>query len=103
MLLLPALVLLDKLVHQYFPNFYLVFSGGRGETDKRSLVTIRKEGFYYYAIDYVYDTLVTTLEAIIRKPVSLFSGCYLYFVTLEEINLKYWVGFKDDDYRLALA
>ncbi len=103
MLLLPALVLLDKLVHQYFPNFYLVFSGGRGETDKRSLVTIRREGFYYYAIDYVYDTLVTTLEAIIRKPVSLISGCYLYFVTLEEINLKYWVGIREDDYRLALA
>ncbi len=102
-LLLPSLVLLDKIVHQHFPKFYLLFSGGRGEIDKRSLVTIRKEGIYYYAVDYVYDTLVSTLEFIIRKPVSLFSGCYLYFVRLEEINIKYWVGIRKEAHQLSIA
>jgi hypothetical protein len=101
LLLLPALVLLDKLVHQFFPKFYLLLSGGRGEIDKRSLVAIRRGGFYFYLIDYVYNVLVARLETVIRKIITLFSVCYLYCVKLEELDIRYWVGFRKNDLNLS--
>jgi hypothetical protein len=103
LLLLPALILLDKLVHEFFPKFYLLFSGGRGEIDKRELVEIRREGFYFYLIDYVCSFIITNTESLSRSVIAFLSGCYFYCVRIKDFNVDYLACFREYNLNMAIA